>query len=78
MIEDGVCDYQKMYQTAEKIILDAGAEKIDYITLADYHSLRRVDRVKHKAVFAVAAYFGGVRLIDNMIIDFDGEKKCAL
>ncbi|HOU85350.1 MAG TPA: pantoate--beta-alanine ligase [Spirochaetota bacterium] len=79
MIENGVYDYQKMYHEAEKIILDAGAEKIDYITLADYHSLRRIDRVKHKAVFAVAAYFGGVRLIDNMIIDFDGEKiKCDL
>ena len=78
MIEDGVYDYQKMYHEAEKTILDAGAEKIDYITLADYNSLRRIDRVKHKAVFAVAAYFGGVRLIDNMIIDFDGEKKCVL
>jgi len=79
MIEDGVYDYQKMYHEAEKIILEAGAEKIDYITLADYHSLRRIDRIKHKAVFAVAAYFGGVRLIDNMIIDFDGEKiKCVL
>ncbi len=79
MIEGGVYDYQKMYHEAEKIILEAGAEKIDYITLADYHSLRRIDRIKHKAVFAVAAYFGGVRLIDNMIIDFDGEKiKCVL
>ena len=78
-IEGGVYDYQKMYHEAEKIILEAGAEKIDYITLADYHSLRRIDRIKHKAVFAVAAYFGGVRLIDNMIIDFDGEKiKCVL
>lgn len=79
MIEGGVYDYQKMYHEAEKIILEAGAESIDYITLADYHSLRRIDRIKHKAIFAVAAYFGGVRLIDNMIIDFDGEKiKCVL
>lgn len=78
MIESGVLDYQSLSAAAENVIGSAGAEKVDYITLADYGSLRRVERIKNKSVFALAAYFGGVRLIDNMLIYPEGDKiKCV-
>ncbi|MES2329196.1 MAG: pantoate--beta-alanine ligase [Bacteroidota bacterium] len=54
--------------TASQLILDAGFEKIDYVTIADAETLEPVTEWagERKLVALVAAFIGGVRLIDNM------------
>jgi pantoate--beta-alanine ligase len=54
--------------TAQEMIMGAGFEKIDYVTIADADSLQEItdwDGDK-KLVALVAAFISGVRLIDNM------------
>ncbi|MCA1609241.1 MAG: pantoate--beta-alanine ligase [Acidobacteria bacterium] len=43
---------------------------IDYITVADWASLQPVDKVEDKeSIVAAAVRFGGVRLIDNVLLN---------
>lgn len=60
-----------------KIIKEAKPEKIDYVSIVDYNTLHKVDRINKKAVIAVAVYFDGTRLIDNMIVNFEGAVECV-
>jgi pantoate--beta-alanine ligase len=48
--------------------------RIDYVTIADLHSLQpRHGTVSGDALIALAVYFGSTRLIDNMILRFAGD-----
>jgi pantoate--beta-alanine ligase len=53
-----------------KTINNASLAQIDYVELVDYKTLTPLNGViKHKAVLAVAVYFGKTRLIDNIILE---------
>jgi pantoate--beta-alanine ligase len=54
--------------TADQIIRQAGFDKIDYITIANADTLETLNQWdgKTKLVALIAAFIGGVRLIDNM------------
>ncbi|XP_071721559.1 pantoate--beta-alanine ligase [Rutidosis leptorrhynchoides] len=43
--------------------------KIDYVEIVDQESLEAVEEIKNGVVVCIAAWFGKVRLIDNMEID---------
>lgn len=48
--------------------------RLDYATVAGIEDMRPSDSPIHDSLIAVAAYFGGTRLIDNLIVRFiDGE-----
>ncbi len=53
------------------MILDKGFEKIDYVTIAEADSLAEITEWngETKLVALVAAFIGGVRLIDNMPVN---------
>lgn len=55
-----------------KVATDTGAE-VQYVTLADRGSAEPIERLDREAFLAVAATVDGVRLIDNVFIDGDGE-----
>jgi pantoate--beta-alanine ligase len=63
-----VGDVKGIAATAQQMILDAGFEKIDYITIAEADSLAEISEWDGhiKPVALIAAFIGGVRLIDNM------------
>ncbi|HEY1406623.1 MAG TPA: pantoate--beta-alanine ligase [Spirochaetota bacterium] len=61
-------------EAREIIERDGKPERIDYIMVTDYETLAPVPMITGRAVFAIAAYFGTTRLIDNMIIS-PGEKN---
>ena len=42
--------------------------RIDYVSLVDADELQLIEAVEHSALVAVAAVFGGVRLIDNTVL----------
>ncbi|KAH6813745.1 pantoate-beta-alanine ligase [Perilla frutescens var. frutescens] len=51
-----------------RTIHEAGG-KVDYAEIVDQESLEALEEIKSPAVFCVAAWFGNVRLVDNMEID---------
>lgn len=61
-------DLQPLTAQAEKEILTAGFEKIDYVSIADASNLSAVSNWngQSKLVALAAASIGGVRLIDNL------------
>ena len=52
----------------EKIIAQAPAAKIDYITIVDDESLEPVERLEKPALLALAVFVGKTRLIDNAVL----------
>jgi len=50
------------------MIAEEPSVKVQYAELSDAESLAPVERVEGRAVLALAAYVGGTRLIDNIIL----------
>ncbi len=60
----------QLKQKAIEMILQAGFEKVDYVEICDADTLVSVERAEPNTplVALVAAFIGGVRLIDNMAV----------
>lgn len=65
--EDGQVHCEKLRNMVIQCITEAGG-RIDYAEIVDQESLEKVELIKGPVVFCVAAWFGKVRLIDNMEI----------
>ncbi len=65
-------------RAAMRTILESGEpDHIDYITLVNYADLQPIEKLTHRCIIAVAAFFGKTRLIDNMIIEkTEGGYRC--
>lgn len=59
-----------VFNMAEKKLLQNGFDKVDYLALADADNLESLNKVtiSQKSVLLCAAYIGGVRLIDNILL----------
>lgn len=66
--EDGLVHCEKLRNIVIECITDAGG-RIDYAEIVDQNNLEKVEQIKGPVVFCVAAWFGKVRLIDNMEIN---------
>jgi pantoate--beta-alanine ligase len=58
----------KLRNSILSTIATAPLARIDYVEIVDAHSLQPVRTVGHNTLFAVAAFFGKTRLIDNLWI----------
>ena len=56
-------------------LLDAGFESVDYIAFADPKSLEPIIDLSQTFVVLVAAFIGGVRLIDNQLFPHELFKR---
>jgi len=61
----GVRDGSRLVATVTQRIRSAGGQ-VDYVELVDEETLAPSDDLSRPTVLAVAAFFGGVRLIDNV------------
>lgn len=78
LLNSGTTDSSKIISEMKKIIEEGRPDKIDYISVVDYSTLKDVSGIGDKAVIAVAAYWGTTRLIDNMIAEREGNSfKCV-
>ncbi|WVY96049.1 hypothetical protein V8G54_028200 [Vigna mungo] len=66
--EDGEVHCEKLSNLVIQCIAEAGG-RIDYAEIVDQNNLEKVEQIKGPVVFCIAAWFGKVRLIDNMEIN---------
>ncbi|ESW17089.1 hypothetical protein PHAVU_007G209400 [Phaseolus vulgaris] len=66
--EDGQVHCEKLKNLVIQCITEAGG-RIDYAEIVDQNNLGKVEQIKGPVVFCIAAWFGKVRLIDNMEIN---------
>jgi len=59
--------------TVRSVVEGEPRASLDYVEVADAATLRPVDRIESPSVVLTAAWFGGVRLIDNRLLGDDGN-----
>ena len=69
MIRSGEVSASRLKDGMLKILAEGGGLKVDYVEIVDTESLRPVEAVRDNTLIAVAAFVGGTRLIDNVIIE---------
>ena len=62
---DGVRDSQELLGDFATLLAPG---RVDYVSIVDADELQPIDGVTRPALVAVAAFFGGVRLIDNTVL----------
>jgi len=73
MIKSGERDCKKITKKMEAAFDRFPEAKIDYILCADFESFKPVFVFERRAIIAIAAYVGNVRLIDNVILSPQGK-----
>lgn len=63
MIREKVSNYLKEHTTG----------KIDYVDIRSFPELKEVSTIDQDVIIAIAVYFEGARLIDNLIVNPSGE-----
>ncbi len=78
LLHQGVVQSHKLIPAITDIITSGKPKKIDYVSIVDYETLQPIETLKEKSVIAVAAFFGPTRLIDNMIVEKQGDSyRCV-
>jgi len=65
---NGTRDADAILAQVRSMIAEERSVKVQYAELSDAESLAPIERVEGRAVLALAAYVGGTRLIDNIIL----------
>jgi len=68
LFRSGVVDADLIVGKVREVIERESSAKIDYVELVDSGDMQPMDRVEGEALLAVAAWFGGTRLIDNVTL----------
>jgi pantoate--beta-alanine ligase len=75
LVDDGERDPRSIERDMQGLIQRAAPlARIDYLTVADLATLSPLDEsITSDALISLAAFFGQTRLIDNLIVRFDGS-----
>jgi pantoate--beta-alanine ligase len=68
LVERGERRASALIAAAERIFADELAIRVDYIEVVDWNTLEPVEAASSGKLFAIAAWVGATRLIDNTII----------
>ena len=68
---DGVRDADELRRQVMFVLNTEPGSLVDYVSIADAESLIELDTVDRPALVSVAVHIGGVRLIDNIILNPD-------
>lgn len=69
MVEAGEKRAEAVRKKVSGILQSGEVIKVDYIETVDADSMAPVEEIKDNTLIAVAAYVGGTRLIDNIVIE---------
>lgn len=73
MIKSGESTSSKVRERMETIIASEPLAKIDYIEIVDWNTLEPTEHTEGAILCAMAVYIGKTRLIDNFILDRNGD-----
>jgi pantoate--beta-alanine ligase len=65
----GECDGKILRHQIRQMISEVSGAEIDYVSIADPITLTEVERATEGALISLAVKIGGVRLIDNVILE---------
>jgi len=69
MFLKGEKDSSNLIGIAQEEILSSSPDKIDYLTIVSQKILESISKIEEPAVIAAAVFYGGIRLIDNVLLD---------
>ena len=69
MIDSGIRESSPILSEAKKIIGTHTENEVDYISICDMHTLEKVETIDRPVLMALAVRVGGIRLIDNSILE---------
>jgi pantoate--beta-alanine ligase len=69
VIKSGEISAESVRDGILEMLEEGGGVKVDYVEIVDTENLRPVETVRDNTLIAVAAFVGGTRLIDNVIIE---------
>jgi len=72
LYRQGTTDTKILIEQMRKIIEQVPYAQIDYISIVDSESLENLKKIDRGALVALAVKIGSVRLIDNIVLDFNG------
>lgn len=78
LIIDGERNPIKIIKKVEDVIRNKTNGSIDYVELLSFPSLKPVKSLNSQVILACAVYFNDARLIDNIIMDQDGNIKDSI
>jgi pantoate--beta-alanine ligase len=68
-VKAGERDAARIVAGVREIIEGEPLVRLQYVELRDAQTLEALERVDRRAVLAVAAFVGGARLIDNVVVE---------
>jgi len=66
--EKGERDGEKLRRLMQAMLEAEPLARVQYVSCADYDSLRELDHVSGKSLLSMAVFFGKTRLIDNVVL----------
>ena len=69
LVRAGKTRAQELVEAARQVFSSEPAVRVDYITAVDWATLEPVNEVGPGSLFAVAAWVGTTRLIDNFVVE---------
>lgn len=72
-VESGERDVNKLLFRLRALIGSEPSVRLDYLVAADPQTLEEVKKISGRVLFALAAYIGKTRLIDNMMVGEQGK-----
>ena len=69
MIDSGIRESSPILSAAKNIIAAHAENEVDYISICDMHTLEGVETIDRPVLMALAVRVGGIRLIDNSILE---------
>jgi pantoate--beta-alanine ligase len=73
-IGSGMRDALHLQQTMHKVLAGEPRARVDYAEVVDAETFEPVVRVGRRSYAALAVYIGKTRLIDNLLIEVDGDE----
>lgn len=75
LADTGETDAHKLADAGRQVIAEEPGAKLDFFEIVDPNSLDPIETVSKGALVAVAAWVGGTRLIDNLVLHGTGNAR---
>jgi pantoate--beta-alanine ligase len=75
LADTGESAADELERAGREVIAEEPAAKLDYFAVVDPDTLEPVPTIRKGALVAVAAWIGGTRLIDNLVLHGPGQSR---